>query len=100
MTDATTLGLLVATIATFLIGVNAALVYRFWPEGWLTVKCFAVSGLLLYISLSVLYGTPATWRVAIGLASVLIDTVAVFAIWRALHKASEGDGILIAYQRR
>lgn len=100
MTDATTLQLLVACIATFLIGVNLALIYRFWPEPWLITKVVAVSGLLTYISFSVLYGHPAEWRTLVGLAAVLLDCVAMLVIWRAMSRARGGDGILIAYQRR
>lgn len=100
MVDASTLHLLIACVATFLIGINGALIYRFWPEPWFITKCIAVSGLLTYISLSVLYGDPSTWRAFTGLAAVVIDCGAIATIWRALNKARTGTGYLLAYKRR
>lgn len=86
--------------ATFLIGVNAALVYRFWPESWFIMKAIAVSLLLTYVSFSLLYGDSAAWRAAIAVVAILTDFVAIGGVWRAMHKAEKGDGVLIAYRRR
>jgi hypothetical protein len=94
------LGWLVACLGTWLIGVNCAILYRFWPEKWLTVKMIATSGLLAYCILSVLYGQPAQWRVAVGLAAICLDAGAIAGIWDALRLARAGDGVLIAYRRR
>lgn len=94
------LGWLVAIAATFLIGVNAAILYRFFPEKWLTLKVVAVSGLLIYVSLSALYGQPAEWRLLIGLAAVAGDAGAVAGMWDAMRMARQGDGVLVAYRRR
>ena len=100
VTSNSLLFLTIASVALFLIGVNAAVVYRFWPEPWLVSKLVAVSGLLSYVALSVLYGNPATWRALIGAVAILVDCAAIGGIWHALHKAEKGEGVLVAYRRR
>lgn len=95
------IALAVAGIAIWLIGVNGAIIYRFWPEGWLTTKLIAVSFLLGYVALSVVIGTPILWVIGVGLGVITLDAVAVAGIWRALYNArGSDDGVLIAYQRR
>jgi hypothetical protein len=91
---------MVAVVSTWLIGVNAAIVYRFWPEKWLTLKIAATSGLLAYCALSALYGTPAQWRLLLGLCAICVDAGAIAGMWDALRIARAGDGVLIAYRRR
>jgi len=93
------LAVAVAGLAVFEIGVNAAIIYRFWPEPWLTAKIGAVSLLLLYVCLSVVFGSPG-WRVWVGAVAVGVDMMAVRGVWRALVMAHQGDGILVAYRRR
>jgi hypothetical protein len=94
------LNLAVAGASLFLIGVNLAILYRFWPEPWLSAKVLAVSGLLTYVMLSVLLAHPSMWRVTIGLAAVMFDCGAVWGMWSALDTARRGDGVLVAYRRR
>lgn len=98
--DSSALFLAIAMLATFLVGINMAMVYRFWPESWLISKMIAVSTLLVYVALSVLYGNPAIWRAFVGLFAIGVDFLAIGGIWRALHKAERGDGVLVAYRRR
>lgn len=98
--DDTLLEWLVAIIAIWLVGVNCAIIYRFWPEKWLMLKLFASSGLLAYISASMLYGNPGEWRVILGLCAVCLDAGSIFGIWDAMRLARKGDGVLIAYRRR
>jgi hypothetical protein len=93
-------GALVGCIILILIGMNAAVLYRFWPERWLTIKMVAVSSLLLYILLSVWIGHPDPWRIWLGLGAVLADFWALFVLAKALHHARTGEGVLIAYRRR
>lgn len=94
------LNIFVAGFAIFEIGVNCAILYRFWPEPWLSSKLLAVSGLLAYAALSVTLGDPDEWRVLIGLLAVALDAVALAGVWKALLSAHRGDGVLVAYRRR
>jgi uncharacterized membrane protein len=94
------IGYLDAMIACFLIGVNSIVLYRFWPEPWLSLKVVAVNALLTYVTLSALLGSPAQWRLAWGLCALLVDCAAAIGLWAALDDSRRGDGVLVAYRRR
>jgi len=94
------LGSIVGVICLVLIGMNLAVLYRFWPERWLTIKMVAVTGLLAYVLLSVSLGNPAEWRIWLGFAAVVGDGYALWTLASAMHAARAGEGVLIAYRRR
>ena len=100
MSDLSLLGYIDAMVACFLIGVNSTVLYRFWPEPWLSMKIVAVNALLTYITTSALFGAPAQWRLLWGLCALLVDVAAAAGLWQALTDSRHGDGVLIAYRRR
>lgn len=85
------LHIVVAGISLFLIGTNIAFLLHLSPRlmPWFTFKISAVTGLLVYVALSVLWGDPAWWRGVIGLAAVVIDTVAIYRMWTSIIEASK-----------
>lgn len=91
---------LVAGMAIFLIGANLGIIYRFWPEAWLVTKMAATAALLAYIAISAVFGHPEEWRLILGVAALLIDTVALLSVYYAMDKTMRGDGVLVAYRRR
>lgn len=81
--------LVVAAVALVEIGCNIAMIETFYASKgrWsypITTKMMAVSLLLAYVALSVVFGNPATWRVWIAAAAVTFDAASIYRLWRAL----------------
>jgi hypothetical protein len=74
---------LAAGCGIFLIGVNLAFLLNLGNRlvPWFTFKIAAVTLLLIYVSLSLVYGNPATWRAVIGFIAMILDMVAVGWMW-------------------
>lgn len=87
--------LLGAGVALFLAGVNVAFLLQLGGSlvGWFKFKIFAISLLLVYITLSFSYGAPNTDRVVIGWAGLALDLFAVFWMWVSIERAHE-SGVL------
>lgn len=87
-------------LAVFLIAVNGAIIWSFWPEPWLSLKLSAVSLLLGYVAATMFAG-PRPWMFCVAFAATVYDSIAVFGIWHGLHRArGSEEGVLIAYRRR
>lgn len=84
------LHIVIAGIALFLIGTNISFLLHLSPRlmPWFTFKIVAVTGLLTYVALSVLWGDPSWWRGIIGLVAVVIDMVAIYRMWTSIIEAS------------
>jgi hypothetical protein len=96
--------LLTAAIALFEIGANAALIEKFYGSRGrlrypITGKMIAVSMMLAYMALSVLFGSPPVWRVTIALISVTADGAALIWIWWALRQGRSLDGRTVFNER-
>lgn len=83
------LHIVIAGIALFLIGTNVAFLIHLSARlvPWFTFKIVAVTGLLVYVALSVLLGDPTWWRGLIGLAAVVTDSVAIYRMWTNIIEA-------------
>lgn len=75
----------VSGLAVFLVGANIAFLVHLGPRmvRWFTLKVSAVILLLTYVASSVVWATSATWILALGLAAVTLDVVAVYRMWVA-----------------
>lgn len=82
-------------IALFLAGVNIAFLLQLGGSlvGWFKFKIFAISLLLIYITLSFTYGQPDTSRVIVGWTGLALDLFAVFWMWVSIERAHE-SGVL------
>jgi hypothetical protein len=85
-----------ALLAIFLVGINFGMIItlrnRVTLVRWFKLKIFAVTGLLLYIALSIAYGNPSMWRVMIGLVAMIIDLIAVLYMWHQIATSSTKNG--------
>jgi hypothetical protein len=84
-----TVKLMLAGFSIFLIGANTAFLANFGSSlvSWFRLKVTAVSGLLLYVALSGLYGDPAPWRLTLGLVAVFMDMAAIVTMWSTIDTA-------------
>jgi len=97
---ATPLDIITAGLAAFLIGVNLAFIVEYWDglTQWFSFKLGATTMLLLYVGLSVALGSPAQWRVAIGLGACIVDTMAIARVWLTFQRAKRHSSDLVVYQ--
>lgn len=89
-------------LATFLVGVNLALLMEFWDglASWFTLKVLAVMGLLVYVVLSAFLGDPSSWRMGVGIVACLLDVWAFYGVWNNLREAKVSGEDLNVYRHR
>jgi hypothetical protein len=77
-----------ACLALFLVGVNTAFLMNLGNAltRWFTFKILSVDLLMIYVSLSLALGTPATWRALIGICAMLVDIFALGWMWAGISK--------------
>jgi hypothetical protein len=95
-----TVAYLLGLVLFTLLGFNVAIVYRFWPEPWLTMKLIGASSLIGAYLLAVSYGDLSPWLLWVGLAAAALDAGALYTLSAQLQDARRGEGILVAYKRR
>lgn len=80
--------LLGAGLALFLVGVNTSFLLYLGNHltRWFTFKLLAVDLMLIYITLSLSFGNPATWRAVIGVCALVIDVGALAWMWSSIDK--------------